>query len=197
MGQKTPIFAFTSLTQTVSARVPENLPTLGVIEGDIRNGAISLKRTAQIPQFLSNPRENNIGAQLFGHVLQKLCGGGLPGVCGDIDGVSVAKLEVDLDFGVGLVLEFLEVLLPEFFEEVVTFNNEIGEPVTWRIRRLKEGFGKRMAGQAVAHQQVWRRPPAGREGPLRLQKTFCIQKRLKNDLGVLDLGKRGRASNDV
>lgn len=160
MGQKTSIFAFTSLTQTVSARVPENLPTLGVIEGDIRNGAISLERAAQIPQFLSNPRENNIGAQLFGHVLQKLCGGGLPGVCGDIDRVSVAKLEVDLDFGVGLVLEFLEVLLPEFFEEVVTFDNEIGEPVTWRIRRLKEGFGNRMAGQAVAHQQVWRRPPA-------------------------------------
>jgi hypothetical protein len=49
MGQEASIFTLTSLTKTVSARVPEHLPSLRVAERKQQNAAVTLKRAVEVP----------------------------------------------------------------------------------------------------------------------------------------------------
>lgn len=125
--------------------VPENLASLGVVEGNVGNLAVAFERTAQIPQLVVNLGDDHIGTQILGHVLEEMSRSILPGLGGDDRALSVAEVDGDIDIGVGLVLELLEVLLPQLFEEVVTLDNEVGERVYRRIDLIRRGFG-----------QIWR-----------------------------------------
>jgi hypothetical protein len=117
MGKKTSIFTFTCLSQSVSTRVPEDLAGLGVAEGHKKNLAVLLKRAIQIPQLSINLSNNNIGAQVLGHVSQEGSWGGLVGFAGDRGGgISIANIQCNSDLGVRTGLGLFEVLLPELFE---------------------------------------------------------------------------------
>lgn len=137
MRKKTPIFTFTSLTQTVSTGMPKHLPTLGGIERDIRNGTIPLQRTSQIPKLLPvNLRNNSIRADILGYVSQKKSRSSLPSLPDDGGRVRATEIEGDFDLRMRPVLQFFDVLLPQFLEEVVSLDNEIGE----RIGLLRRGL---------------------------------------------------------
>lgn len=131
--KKTSELALTGLSQGVRAGVPENLFSLGVLKWHIRDGTITLERATKIPEFLVHLRDNDASTQFLGDVLQKLSGGGLEGLRGDIGGVAVTKFDGDIDVVVGLVLELFQILLPQFLEEVVTFDDKIGKTVAWLV----------------------------------------------------------------
>jgi hypothetical protein len=62
VGKKTPILALASFTETVSARVPEDLSTLGVAERHIGHSTITLQWATEIPKsFTLNLGNDNVG----------------------------------------------------------------------------------------------------------------------------------------
>jgi hypothetical protein len=61
VGKKTPILALASFTETVSAGVPEDFPTLGVAKRHIGHSTITLQWATEIPKpFSLNLGNDNV-----------------------------------------------------------------------------------------------------------------------------------------
>lgn len=140
VGKQTSIFALTGLAQAVSAGVPENFLAFGRIERNVRHLRILLKWPVQVPKLAVDFGNNNVGAQLLRDILQQLGRSGLEGLCSDGGRLAIAEIDRDVNIWVGLVLELLQILLPELLEELVALNNEIGE-IVGGSRSL---FGRRL-----------------------------------------------------
>lgn len=113
MRQETTVLALARLTKTVSTGMPEHFPALRSLKKHIRDGAIAFQRTTQIPVFLPIDLCNdNTGTQFLRHILKKLSGSGLPGLRRNRGGASIADIEGHVDFGMRLVFDLLEMLLP-------------------------------------------------------------------------------------
>jgi hypothetical protein len=62
-------------------------------------------------------------------VLEKLRRSGLPSLRGDGGGISVAEFQGDIDFGMRLIFDFLEMFLPQLLKKLVSLNDEVGKRV--------------------------------------------------------------------
>lgn len=167
MRKKTSIFTFACFSQAVSTGVPEDLAGLGVAERQQGNLAVLLQRPVEIPQLSINLGNNDVGAQILGNIAQERARGGLEGFGGNrMWDIAIANIELDVDLGVRAVLGVLEVLLPEFLEQVVALDHDLGENIGargllgFRVRIFRRGsrgfrsvaglrFGGRTRGEVL------------------------------------------------
>lgn len=124
------VSTFTGLSQGVSTGVPKYLTGLGVAERHKKHITVLLQRPVQIPQLSINLGDNNIGTYFLGHITQERSRGGLEGFGGDRGGgFAITNVKGNIDLWVGTGLGLLEMLLPEFLEELVSLDHEVWEGI--------------------------------------------------------------------